>query len=171
MPGREGMPTHPRLWMLFLPRLMVSRPVQSREFIEWQTFAVPEFGTSMQVPSGLFAPAGKPEKGIGQRFSGPDPRITLSIYSRPNETGESPAAYLKHNLRMTRSALDYGRVTRSFFAISSEGNGIILYSRCNFSSRGREAVHCFDLTYPQEEKRGWDAVVTRMSLSLRPLER
>jgi hypothetical protein len=87
-------------------------------------------------------------------------------FSRPNDTGENPATYLRHNLRMDRSSLDYARVARSFFAISSEREGVILYSRCNFS---RRAIHCFDLTYPQEEKRAWDAVVTRISLSLRPL--
>jgi len=82
----------------------------------------------------------------------------------------NPASYLRHNLRMDRAALDYVRIARSFFAISSERDGIILYSRCNFSSRALRAIHCFDLTYPQEEKRAWDAVVTRISLSLRPLE-
>jgi hypothetical protein len=71
---------------------------------------------------------------------------------------------------MNRSALDYTRSARSFFAISSERDGVILYSRCNFSTRGRGAIHCFDLVYPQAEKRFWDAVVTRISLSLRPLE-
>ena len=70
---------------------------------------------------------------------------------------------------MDRSALDYTRIARSFFAISSEHDGVILYSRCNFSRAGR-AIHCFDLVYPQEEKRSWDAVVTRISLSLRPIE-
>ena len=84
--------------------------------------------------------------------------------------GESPATYLRHNLRVDRSALDYERIARSFFAISLEREGVILYSRCNFSSRVRAAIHCFDLTYPQEKKRSWDAVVTRISLSLRPLE-
>jgi hypothetical protein len=57
------------------------------------------------------------------------------------------------------------RITRSFFAISSERDGVILYSRCNFSGAARGAIHC-----PQQEKRSWDAVVTRISLSLRPLE-
>ena len=56
------------------------------------------------------------------------------------------------------------------FAISSEREGVIHYSRCNFSGRARGVIHCFDLMYPQEEKRSWDAVVTRISLSLRPLE-
>jgi hypothetical protein len=46
----------------------------------------------------------------------------------------------------------------------------ILYSRCNFSGGARGVIHCFDMKYPQEEKRSWDAVVTRISLSLRPLE-
>ena len=77
---------------------------------------------------------------------------------------------LRHNLRMDRSALQYTRAARSFFAISSERDGVILYSRCNFSKLGRGAIYCFDLVYPQEEKRSWDAVVTRISLSLRRLE-
>jgi hypothetical protein len=62
------------------------------------------------------------------------------------------------------------RIARSFFAISSERDGVILYSRCNFSGGARGVIHCFDLKYPQQEKRAWDAVVTRISLSLRPLE-
>jgi hypothetical protein len=141
--------------------------VGERSPIEWRTFEVPEFGTRVLVPASIFIPAGKPKRGSGQKFERADGRAVLSIYSRPNDTGENPATYLRHNLRMDRSALDYARVARSFFAISSERQGIILYSRCNFS---RRAIHCFDLTYPQEEKRAWDAVVTRISLSLRPLE-
>ena len=136
----------------------------------WRTFEVPEFGTRIQVPASIFAPAGRPERGSGQRFERSDGRAALSIYSRPNDKAENPASYLRHNLRMDRAALDYVRIARSFFAISSERDGIILYSRCNFSSRALRAIHCFDLTYPQEEKRAWDAVVTRISLSLRPLE-
>jgi hypothetical protein len=49
--------------------------------------------------------------------------------------------------------------------------GSIYYSRCNSSEGRAGAVHCFDLVYPQEEERAWDPVVTRISLSLRPLER
>jgi hypothetical protein len=144
--------------------------VQSHKFADWRTFEVPDFGTKIQYPAGIFSPAGKPEKGLGQRFERADGRAVLSIYSRPNEAGEDPATYLRHNLRVGRSALDYVRITRSFFAISSERDGVILYSRCNFSGGARGAIHCFDLKYPQEEKRSWDAVVTRISLSLRPLE-
>ena len=138
--------------------------------VDWRTFEVLEFGTRIEYPAGIFSPVGNPEKGLGQRFERADGRAVLSIYSRPNEGGENPTSYLRHNLRLSRSALDYVRVARSFFAISSERDGVILYSRCNFSGGTRGAIHCFDLKYPRKEKRSWDAVVTRISLSLRPLE-
>jgi hypothetical protein len=157
---------------IILVTLASTAQAQSREQkpVDWRTFEVPDFGTRIQYPAGIFSPAGKPEKGVGQRFERADGRAILSIYSGPNEAGDNPATYLRRNLRISRSALDYARLTRSFFAISSERDGVILYSRCNFSGGAHGAIHCFDLKYPQEEKRSWDAVVTRISLSLRPLE-
>jgi hypothetical protein len=149
---------------IILVTLVSSAQAQYREqrsLVDWRTFEVPDFGTT---------PAGKPEKGLGQRFESADGRAALSIYSRPNDAGESPTTYLRHNLRVALSASDYVRITRSFFAISTERHGVILYSRCNFSGGARGVIHCFDLKYPQQEKRSWDAVVTRISLSLRPLE-
>jgi hypothetical protein len=62
-------------------------------------------------------------------------------------------------------------VTRSFFAISAVYEGVIYYSRCNFSRRSEDTIHCFDLKYPASEKRAWDDIVTRISRSLEPLER
>jgi hypothetical protein len=120
---------------LILVMLASTAHAQSREQkpVDWRTFEIPDFGTRIQYPAGIFSPAGKPEKGVGQRFERADGRAVLSIYSRPNEAGDNPATYLRSNLRLSRSALDYTRITRSFFAISSERAGVILYSRCNFS--------------------------------------
>ena len=136
----------------------------------WRTLVVPQYGTSVDYPAELFAAAGDPEKGIGQRFETGDGRAILSVYARDNENGETPASYLRNNLRIARDDLDYERKTKSFFAISLERDGLIYYSRCNFSRRREGAIHCFDLVYPQDEKRAWDPVVTRISLSLRPKE-
>ena len=137
--------------------------------LDWQTFEVPEFGTRVEYPTRIFTAGGEAEKGVGRRFESKDGRAILSIYARENEDDDTPASYLRKNLR--QRTLDYERVTRSFFAISSERDGIIYYSRCNFSHPARGSLHCFDLVYPQAEKRAWDSVVTRISLSLRPLER
>jgi hypothetical protein len=78
---------------------------EQRPLLDWRTFVVPDFGTTIQYPASIFAPAGNPEKGIGQA----DGQAVLSIYSRPNESGENPTTYLRNNLRMERSALDYVR--------------------------------------------------------------
>jgi hypothetical protein len=144
--------------------------VQSRESANWRTFEVPDFGTKIQYPADIFNPAGQPEMGLGQRFERADGRAVLSIYARSNKAGDTPRTYLRKHLRVNRSVLDYVRIARSFFAISSERDGVILYSRCNFSGGAGGTIHCFDLKYPRVEKRSWDAVVTRISLSLRPLE-
>ena len=139
--------------------------------LDWQTFIVPEFGTRVEYPAGIFTNTdGLAEKGLGERFSSADGRSFLTIYSRANEAHETPASYLKNNLRLERSALEYERVARSFFAISSNRDGLVFYSRCNFSADAGGAIHCFDLIYPQEQSRAWDEVVTRISRSLRPLE-
>jgi hypothetical protein len=137
----------------------------------WQTFQVKEFGTTVDYPATIFSePAGKAEKGTGQRFNSADGRSTLTIYALENADGDTPASYLRKNLRMPRSAIDYERVTRSFFAISVERQGTVLYSRCNFASGDGGTVHCIDLVYPQDVARAWDGIVTRISRSLRPLE-
>jgi hypothetical protein len=136
----------------------------------WATFVIPEYGTRVEYPAGIFVPTGDPEKGTGRRFDTSDGRARLSVYARDNDAGDTPAAYVGKNLRVQRNALDYQRIAPSFFAISMERDGLIYYSRCNFSRGGGRAIHCFDLIYPQAEKRAWDAVVTRISLSLRPLE-
>src|SRR5262249_52324238 len=40
---------------------------------DWQTFAVPDFGTTVDYPAGIFSVAeGKSDKGIGQKFSSAD---------------------------------------------------------------------------------------------------
>jgi hypothetical protein len=154
-----------------LTRADARAPSASSDAFDWQVFTIDGFGTQVDYPAGIFAVAdGKAEKGVGERLRRADSRAVLTIYSRENDTEETPASYLKNNLRLARSALDYERVTPNFFAISSVRQGMIYYSRCNFSSEMGGAVHCFDLVYPQREQRAWDPIVTRISRSLRPLE-
>src|ERR1700704_6552301 len=137
---------------------------------EWRTFLVPEYGTQAEYPAAPFAPAGASEKGVGRRFHTPDGRAILSVYSQDNGKHDTPASYLKDNLRVSQPKLDYERVTRTFFAVSMERDELIYYSRCNFSGGPSGAIHCFDLVYPRAETEAWDPVWTRISPSLRTLE-
>ena len=56
---------------------MRSRP--RPDALDWQTFVVPGFGTTVEYPAGIFSvPDGKAEKGVGQRFTSADGRAVLS---------------------------------------------------------------------------------------------
>jgi hypothetical protein len=139
---------------------------------DWDMFQEPRFGTRVEYPADVFSISEGPStRGIGEHFRTADGRAQLMIYSLPNEAGDTPASFLRKNLMVGLVAADYRRVTASFFAISAHRNGVIYYSRCNFSSNAGGAAHCFDLTYPEREKLAWDDVVTRISRSLRPLLR
>jgi len=151
--------------------LLVFGALPARSEIVWDTFVEPERGTRVDFPSGIFASVDGPsQKGLGQMFSTTDGRAVLAIYSQRNE-GETPPRYVRENFKVPRKTIDYKRVTRTFFAISAVHEGDIYYSRCNFSRGSGSGIHCFDLKYPRREKRAWDRIVTRISRSLRPLER
>jgi hypothetical protein len=137
----------------------------------WDRFVEPEVGTSIDYPTGIFSvDEGAAPRGTGRQFKSRDGNAVLAVYSQ-TDLDESPARYVEKNFRVPRQTIDYKRVTPTFFAISAAHAGEIYYSRCNFSRRSGGAVHCFDLRYPAREKRAWDPIVRRMSLSLRPLEK
>ena len=136
----------------------------------WDRFVEPQLGTSIDYPIGIFSvDEGAAPRGIGRQFRNTDGHAVLLVYSQNNE-GENPARYVEKNFKVPRQTIDYRRVTPTFFAMSAVHAGEIYYSRCNFSRRPGGAIHCFDLRYPARDKRAWDPIVTRMSLSLRPLD-
>src|SRR5258708_16126389 len=90
------------------------------EAFAWQTFKISDFGTQVEYPAGIFAVAdGAAEKGVGQRLRSADGRALLTIYSRENEAEDTPASYLKTNLRLPPSPFDYELVTQTFSATPS----------------------------------------------------
>jgi len=131
---------------------------------EWATFSDAR-GTAVQYPREVFAvPAGE---GMppGPVLQSADGRARLHIFTLPNERRASPAAFIRSAVTDRRERLSYKRVTDRFMVFSAAEGDLILYRRCNFV---RAAIHCLDVRYPREEKRAWDARVTRMSFSLRP---
>ena len=100
--------------LLCIAMFTVAATTRDRAGLNWQTFQVPEYGTHVEYPARLLAPVGEAEKGVGQRFESEDGRAVLSIYARENQDDDTPASYLRKNLR--QPMLDYERVTRSFFA-------------------------------------------------------
>jgi len=137
---------------------------------KWTIFLEPSFGTRMDLPSAVFSmPDGRARRGVGRQFKTLDGRAAMAVYSLPNKQHDTPARHLRRNFNF-QGAVDYERVTSDFFAVSGINEGTIYYSRCNISRPGG-TLHCFDVKYPAQENTAWDGIVTRMSRSLRPLNR
>jgi len=116
----------------------------------------------VDIPVTIFTEdAGPPHGGTGRRFFTMDHRADLTVQSVPNPQNDSPAAFLAN--RHPPAEIQYKRVTPRFFAVSSIRNGRTWYNRCN---RANQYMNCVLINYPAAEDRQWDAVVTRISLSL-----
>jgi hypothetical protein len=130
--------------------------------LSWHDYVVPESGAVAQIPTTVFSDdGGKPGTGFGRRFFTSDRRANLTVQSIPNETGDSPAAFLAK--KKPPANIEYRRITSRFFVVSSVRDQQIWYDRCNFADR---FVTCVLINYPASEKRQWDSVVTRISNTL-----
>lgn len=132
------------------------------ESIEWRQFNIASTGLSVQLPVTIFTEDGGPPEGTqGRKFFTKDHRADLTIKSVPNPENDSPRVFLEK--MQPPAAIQYKRVTRDFFAVSSIRDGRTWYNRCN---RARGFMNCVLINYPAAEDRQWDAIVTRISLSL-----
>ena len=134
----------------------------------WAQYRNERTGTRADYPAQIFSvDKGPSQRGDGESFSTADSRAQLLIFALPSDPRASPAAFMARALKVPRSAFTYARAAEGFFAVSGFRGDDIYYSRCN-RSPGASMFHCMALIYPAHEKRAWDPIVTRMSLSLRP---
>lgn len=147
---------------LFLIAWLLAIPAGSSSQTVWQRYTVPETGANVDLPTTIFTKdAGQPEEGYGRRFITPDGRATLAVQSIPNVAHDSPSVFLAK--KNPPSDIAYKRITNRFFAVSSFRKDSIWYDRCNFTG---QFINCVMVNYPTAEKRKWDGVITRISLSL-----
>jgi hypothetical protein len=129
---------------------------------EWQTYTIPESGLKVDVPISIFIEETRAADTVKSRsFATRDHRADLTIRAMPNPGNDPPAVFLEKMQPPDR--IQYRRVTPAFFAISSIRDGRTWYNRCN---RAPGFMNCVLINYPAAEERQWDAVVTRISLSL-----
>jgi hypothetical protein len=135
----------------------------------WGQYRDREVGLTFDMPAHIFALESAEGGRSGTVFSSSDGRAQLRVFGAPNETGVSPREYLARIAKSDAADFSYVRTAPTWFVASGTRDGVIMYRRCNFSSAKR--IGCIQLNYPQREKRAWDAAVTRMSHSLRMVER
>jgi hypothetical protein len=141
--------------------LVASFAAASAQPVHWDTYSIPETGTSVDIPTSIFSKeAGHPD-GYGERLKTSDGRAELTVLSMRNSGNDTPASFLAKLNPPTD--IQYKRVTRRFVAVSGYKRDVVYYSRCNFS---QGLIHCVMIDYPAREERDWDGIVTRISLSL-----
>ena len=130
--------------------------------LEWRKYVNSTTGLSVDIPVTIFTEDGGPSEGAaGHVFRTKDGRADLTVKSMPNPENDMPAVFLEK--MQPPVGIQYKRVTSRFFAVSSIRNGRTWYNRCN---RANGSMNCILINYPAAEDRQWDAIVTRISLSL-----
>jgi hypothetical protein len=125
-------------------------------------------GMRVDYPSGVFTTdVGPSDKGPGHVFRSHDGTAGFMFYVQPNTEHDTPDSFLSSRLSAAHTKIDYLRVTERFVAVSGVRGGRIYYGRCNFPDGANGPIHCMELVYSKSEKRLWDPIVTRVSLSLR----
>ena len=150
--------------LILLTALYPLTPGSAASATDWVEFG-PARGMTVQYPRDIFpVDAGRGDHD-GTIFATLDGRARLNLFTIANDRHETPRQFLKRSFPEDRRALTYDRVASNFFAVSESKKGRIYYRRCNFGRDG--LIRCVDLQYPANEKRAWDEIVTRVSLSLR----
>jgi hypothetical protein len=138
---------------------------------QWAVFT-DRHGTRVDYPAGIFSvEAGDVPRGEGRSLSSADGRARLLVYVEPNEAGYTPERFMRSLFTGAAAETGYKRIANHFFAVSGARESHIYYSRCNFPDGRAGHLHCVYLDYPKSEEKLWDGIVTRISLSLRPLRR
>jgi len=132
----------------------------------WSTYANARFGTTADYPSDVFTRRDPPpENGDGVAMHTADNRATLTIFGHYNVENDTPQSYFDNIV--DKDGVTYKQITKTYYVASGTRGANIFYERCNFRKGDMATVDCFELTYPAAEKAAWDAIVTRISQSLR----
>jgi hypothetical protein len=150
------------------PRLAAAQAdVQALASPRWAVLAAG--GTVTDYPANVFSvDAGASPRGTGRRLQTADGRADFMLFQLPNRDHDSPRRYIRRHLALPHATLDYERITDRFFVVSGTQSGRVFYSRCNYPRGASGPMQCIYLLYPRAETHAWDAVVTRISRSLRP---
>jgi hypothetical protein len=149
---------------ILIPASAIAAAAAVERTARWGHYRDRNFGLEFDFPAHIFSLKSAEEGREGVTFLSADGRARIRVFGMPNVANDTPARYLRRIARPGEGRFTYVRTTSRFFVAAGNRDGMIFYRRCNFSDR---RLSCFQLDYPQSEKRAWDRIVTRMSLSLR----
>jgi hypothetical protein len=135
---------------------------------EWTTYANPRFGASVDIPPGFVNDVPASENGDGLVFHSADKQAELLVWGGNLTDGDFK---LDSEIRLNRELdhdwqVSYKESGDEWSVYSGSQSGRIVYARSISSCKGTQAVH-FRIEYPEWQKKEYDAVVERLSKSLK----
>lgn len=139
----------------------LSTPGQSAT---WSVYRDDTGKCSLNYPSRVFTPGNKDKEDF-QRFSGPNKNIYFRIAGLPNDELLSPQQIrMEYIKKRGKTEIVYERTKKDFLVLSGIRDRKIFYSKIAVSPNTKN-ICVLHIVYPQNAKRDFDAIVTRMSHS------
>jgi hypothetical protein len=151
---------------LLAAALAVLAPTASHAQAKWLTYTNVRFAFAVDYPADAFPSYVESDNSDGATFNASGEGVEFRAFGFWNNDHQQPASLLKE--RYEGKTLGYSVVKRDYFVASGKQEGrdgaAIFYDRCNLAG---ERVICVNLVYPAAQKKKWDAVVSRVTRSLR----
>jgi hypothetical protein len=140
---------------------------------EWSFYQDPEFGFTIEIPTGVMEQL--PEAPRGSRFREIGGSGLLDVYGGANSAGLSPqeiAAELEHNPQIgevTYRASGHNWVVLSGYYTRADydGDDLIFYAKFMFNA-DRSRLSAFEISYPEAERDTFDPIIEHMEDTLSP---
>jgi hypothetical protein len=135
----------------------------------WEWYRSERFGYSLLFPADLLSPRGESQDGRGVEFLSEDGKTKLKVLTVENKervTAEEYRATLMRDFPQY-GAIHYGPMGQSWFVLSGMHESSIYYQKIMFACGGR-LINAFALTYPEERKGAYDAMVTKIEKNFHP---
>jgi hypothetical protein len=144
--------------------LLLSAPAHAQT--QWATYTNVRFAFAVDYPRDVFPSFTESDNSDGATFETKEPWVEMRAWGSCNVEKKSPRAAVAE--RYAGTTLDYSSIKRDSYVVSGSERGAIFYDRCNFTG---DRVLCVSLAYPAAQKEKWDAIVERVSRSLRVVRR
>lgn len=134
----------------------------------WDHYRNERFGYSFFYPSALLKLRERSRDGDQVEFISVDGQTKLKVFSVVNQDDLSPNEYRAMILRELHGAnIEYEPAGRTWFVLSGVRGPSIYYQKVMFACGGR-IINAFSVTYPQPQRRSYDAIITAIEKSFRP---
>lgn len=133
----------------------------------WKHFENSRFGFSIDVPAG-FQEGEPPENGDGATFTAPDGSAELRVWGAylVDRSLKQDSAMRRQGEAEDGWRISYAPLRKRWFAYSGTKGNRIVYAKAVSACGGQVALY-FRIEYPKSEKIQYDALVTRLSQSLK----